>query len=109
MVFGNQLTSAIEHGFQKQMTSQGWVRGEPRAQFLKPADSTNLECAFAKKKIESEFREMKTEQSMEPTKQTLSNFANVVKFTEEIKESGTELVEVLKELRKSLWKFTIWN
>ena len=35
---------------------------------------------------------------MEPTKQTLSNFANIVKFTEEIKESGAELVEVLKEL-----------
>ena len=41
---------------------------------------------------------MKMEQSMEPTKQTLSNFANIVKFKEEIKESGAELVEVLKEL-----------
>ena len=38
------------------------------------------------------------EQNIEPTKQTLSNFENIVKFTEEIKESGTELVEVLKEL-----------
>ena len=50
MVFGNQLTSATEHGFQKQMTSQGWARGEPRAQYPKPIDSANLECAFAERK-----------------------------------------------------------